>query len=223
MLGKSRELIPCLSAMMRSGCQDAERIQLHCSVALCNSLSVFLHKDDVLAMIENETVQDLIVITVLRVNDVHTKQVLSKALFNLLTMKEVRPELTKAGVPMAMLRLTRVENAELNLLAMKMLNNYSCERRVRHMFIEMKVVRVMIDQCTAPAGGVAIKRTCGGTLANLSFVPELIDVAWARASSSASSDRGRGRARTRAPTTRPSTTARPCCTTWARPSTAATR
>ena len=52
MLGRSRQLIPSLSAMMRSGCQDAERIQFHCSVALCNSLSTFLHKEDVLAMIQ---------------------------------------------------------------------------------------------------------------------------------------------------------------------------
>jgi len=31
--------------MMRSGCDDAEKIQKHCAIALCNSLSVWLKKE----------------------------------------------------------------------------------------------------------------------------------------------------------------------------------
>ena len=44
MLGHSRWVIPCLSTMMRSGCTDAEKIQKHCAITLCNSLSVHLKK-----------------------------------------------------------------------------------------------------------------------------------------------------------------------------------
>lgn len=176
MLGKlSRKLIPTLLAMMRSGCADAERIQYHCSVAMCNTLSVFLKKEDVLAMLKEGTVQDVIVITVLRANDVRTKQVLAQALFNLLARVDTRSEMIRKDVPLALVRLTKVEDPILNLLCVNMLRNLSCEAETLcTKLLEMKVVRVMVDQCLSPSGGVQIKRRCATTLGNLSRVPAML-------------------------------------------------
>ncbi|KAH8067488.1 hypothetical protein JL721_7602 [Aureococcus anophagefferens] len=173
MLGKlSRRLVPTLLAMMRAGCADAERIQYHCAVAMCNTLSVFLKKDDVIAMLKEGTVQDVIVITVLRANDVRTKQVLAQALFNLLARVDTRAEMIRRDVPLALVRLTKVEDPILNLLCVNMLKNLSCEAEtLSQKLLEMKVVCVMVDQCLSPSGGVQIKRRCASTLGNLSRVP----------------------------------------------------
>lgn len=175
-LGKlARKVIPTLLAMMRSGCADAERIQYHCSVAMCNLLSVFLSKDDILAMVKDGTMQDIIVITVLRANDVQTKQVLAQALFNLLTREDTRPALIKQDVPLALLRLTTVEDPVLNLLCVKMLVNLSCEgESLAPKLLEMKVVRSMVEQCLSPSGGVQIKKLCATTLATLSRLPAML-------------------------------------------------
>ena len=94
-------------------------IRYHCSVAMCNTLSVFLLKEDVLAMLRDGTVQDVIVITVLRANDVQTKQVLAQALFNLLAREDTRSSLIKQDVPLALVRLTNKADSILNLLCMK--------------------------------------------------------------------------------------------------------
>ena len=99
-------------AMMRAGCADAERIQYHCAVAMCNALSVFLKKDDVIAMLKEGTVQDVIVITVLRANDVRTKQVLAQALFNLLARVDTRAEMIRRDVPLVRMFIGRLRAEE---------------------------------------------------------------------------------------------------------------
>jgi hypothetical protein len=79
MFGKSiKQVAQCLAAMMRSGCKDAEKIQKHCAIALCNSLSVWLKQGDLEEMVETGLIQDLIVITVLRVNVDYIKENLAK-------------------------------------------------------------------------------------------------------------------------------------------------
>merc|ERR1719337_766615 len=85
---------------MRSGVADAEKVQYHCAAAVCNTLSVFLKKQHVLDMVASGTVQDVIVITVLRANDVRTKQVLAQALFNLLARVDTRREMIECDVPL---------------------------------------------------------------------------------------------------------------------------
>lgn len=194
MLGKlSKKFIPTLLAMMRSGCADAERIQYapafflppfwhqprchryHCSVAMCNTLSVYLSKEDVHRMITDGTVQDVIVITVLRANDVQTKQVLAQALFNLLAREDTRSALIKQDVPLALLRLTNKADSILNLLCVKVFLNLSCEgSAMAPKLLEMKVVRNMVEQCLSPSGGIQIKRMCAKTLSNLSRTPEML-------------------------------------------------
>jgi len=176
-LGKlSATLVPALLGMMRSGVTDAEKVQYHCAVAVCNTLSVFLKKNDVLGMIESGTVQDVIVITVLRANDVRTKQVLAQALFNLLARVDTRREMIANDVPMALVRLTRMEDPILNLLATNMLKNLSCEaEKLIPKLLEMRVCKVMVDQCLSPSGGVQIKRKCAATLANLAAIPEILE------------------------------------------------
>ena len=114
-------------------------------------------------------------ITVLRANDVRTKQVLAQALFNLLARVDTRREMIECDVPMALVRLTRVEDPILNLLATNMLKNLSCEadKNVEKL-LEMRVVRVLVSQCLSSSGGVQIKRKCAATLANLAAVPEIL-------------------------------------------------
>lgn len=135
-----------------------------------------MKKKDVLAMLAAGTVQDVIVITVLRANDVRTKQVLAQALFNLLARVDTREEMIANDVPLALVRLTKVEDPILNLLCTNMLRNLSCEaEKLSSKLLEMKVVKVMVDQCLSPSGGVQIKRKCAATLGNLASVPEILE------------------------------------------------
>ena len=108
MFGKSiGQVAPCLAAMMRSGCKDAEKIQKHCAIALCNCLSVWLKQGDIEGMVETGLIQDLIVITVLRVNVDYIKENLAKALFNLLITQSTRQLMVEQGIMHSLIRLSK--------------------------------------------------------------------------------------------------------------------
>ena len=78
MFGKEiTKVAPCLAQMMRSRHKDATVIQRHCAIALCNSLSVWLKSADIEEMEQTGVVQDLIVVSVLRVNVDYIKEVRS--------------------------------------------------------------------------------------------------------------------------------------------------
>ncbi|KAG5178998.1 hypothetical protein JKP88DRAFT_280747 [Tribonema minus] len=101
-MGLSTAVVPCLVSMMRSGVKEAARVQYYCAVALCNVLSVAKLKDALAGATNMKTgeglwLQDLIAVTVLRVNEVSTKEVLSRALFNLLTRAETRRKVVDQG------------------------------------------------------------------------------------------------------------------------------
>ncbi|KAJ1446261.1 armadillo-type protein [Pelagophyceae sp. CCMP2097] len=176
-LGKAcRTALPALLAMMRSGCADAELVQYHCAVAVCNTLSVFLSRPDVEIMLQDGTVQDIIVITVLRSNAVRTKRVLAQALFNLISREDTRLAMIAQDVPLALIQLAKAEDGKLNALCGAVVHNLSCDAAaLAPKLLELKVARVVVDQAlSARGGGVALKKLAAATLANCADVSDLL-------------------------------------------------
>ena len=88
-------------------------------------------------------------------------QVLAKALFNLLARTDTRMELTTMGLAYSFIRLTKMDDRELNMLCVKVLLNYSAEiNDYVSMVLEMNAVRVLVEQVRSKAGGVDFKRIC---------------------------------------------------------------
>jgi hypothetical protein len=169
LLSKNRWLIPSLLNMMRSGCDDLVQIQYNCASALCNAVSAVLSKNDILAMVDEGVIQDLGIISVLRTNSIATKQVMSKALFNLLAREETREDLVKAQLAQAMVRLTKEDNKELSILCVQMTLNLSSEiDRYAKYLVEMQIHRVLVGLSRSTAGGAEFKRLAGNALANMS-------------------------------------------------------
>ncbi len=126
-LAKEKRIIPRLSNIMRLGCEQAERVQYYCSVAICNITSSHIDKAILEDLVKTGAVVDLVVVTLLRVNDVHTKEALGKALFNLLSRLDMRPRLVESlSVFEALLDLGRVETPEMLDLSIKTAFNIRC-------------------------------------------------------------------------------------------------
>jgi hypothetical protein len=86
-----KQVIPTLTMLMRGGgVPEADRVQRYCAYAICNILSSFVDKAIIDELIKNNTLSDIVVITLLRVNSGLTKEALSKVIFNFLTRSEFR-------------------------------------------------------------------------------------------------------------------------------------
>jgi len=166
----------CLTAMMRSGCDDAEKIQRHCAIALCNSLSVWLKQGDIEEMVTMGLIQDLIVITVLRVNVKDIKETLAKALFNLLITQQTRSLMVEKGIMSSLIRLVnKIATSEVIALCVTALQNLTCEPKLATLYydqlLEMNAVKVLVQQAVAGMAHIEVKKMCASALANLSRLP----------------------------------------------------
>lgn len=170
-LGNNKSVVPALIAMMRSGVKDAAQVQFLSAIALCNVLSVFLHKDNVISLVKEGLIQDLIAVTVLRVEEVKTKETLARAIFNLLAREDTRKLIADQDAVFALVRLTRLQSPDLNAICVRAIYNLTCEMMIyRPKLLEMEAERVLVTQASFPNGGVDVKRMCGSALAMMSFV-----------------------------------------------------
>ena len=177
MFGKNiKQVAPCLAMMMRSGCEESENIQKHCAIALCNSLSVWLKQEDIEHMVSTGLVQDLIVITVLRVNVDYIKENLAKALFNLLITQTTRELMVEQGIMSSLIRLSKqVQSHEVTSLCVTALQNLTCEPKLASFYVEklleMAAVNVLIGLAVVPMSGIEVRKMCAAALATLSRLP----------------------------------------------------
>lgn len=176
MLAKEKKIIPCLAGIMRYGCLEAERVQHYCALAICNVVGTHLEKSIVLSLIKNGTITDLVVVTLLRVNAVDTKESLAKALFNLLSRADVREQLVNLDVFEALVELSRINKTGLLDLSVKTVYNMSCETETyAKKFLQLKITSNMINRTlpTADLQGTRptndVKLICGKAIANMSF------------------------------------------------------
>eukprot|EP00607_Mallomonas_marina_P007273 CAMPEP_0182418430 /NCGR_PEP_ID=MMETSP1167-20130531/2868_1 /TAXON_ID=2988 /ORGANISM="Mallomonas Sp, Strain CCMP3275" /LENGTH=782 /DNA_ID=CAMNT_0024592639 /DNA_START=430 /DNA_END=2778 /DNA_ORIENTATION=- len=176
-LGKEKKLIPYLTAIMRYGCVEADRVQHFCAIAICNVLATHMERSLVEELIRNETVKDLVTVTQLRVNSSTTKLHLGKALFNLLGRAELRQEMVELHVFEALIELGKnTESVDLLELAVKTVLNLSCEaHKYSHSLRSLGVPAWLLAR-VAPSPSTqsvrataAIKAECGQALANISF------------------------------------------------------
>ncbi|GMH76078.1 hypothetical protein TrST_g9441 [Triparma strigata] len=170
------KVAPCLAQMMRSGHKEASVIQRHCAIALCNSLSVWLKSSDIEEMKEKGVVQDLIVVSVLRVNVDYIKETLAKALFNLLITKDTRELMVNQGIMSSLIRLTKqVQTSEVISLCVTALQNLTCEEKLSSTYadtlMEMNAIHVLVVQTVTPMAHIEVKKMCGSALSNLSRLP----------------------------------------------------
>ena len=101
------KILSCLIDMMRSGCDSTEKVQPYCATAICNFLSSKYSEDVIMGLVSERLVQDLIVLSILRVNATHIKEFMSKVLFNLLAIDATRQVMVREGVIDSLIRLTK--------------------------------------------------------------------------------------------------------------------
>lgn len=179
-LAKEKKLVPYLSSIMRTGSQEADRVQHYCALAICNIFSAHLDKNILDGLIKSGTVVDLVVVTLLRVNSIHTKGSLGKALFNLLARADFRDELVKLDVLEALIELSRIELTDLLELSVKSVFNISCETsRYASKLEKLRVPYHMISrtilnpELQGTRASTQVKLQCGKAIANMSFDPQL--------------------------------------------------
>lgn len=176
-LTKERHLIPLLTATMRSGCAEADRVQHYCALVICNTLASVIPKDIMEDLCGNNAITDLVVCTLLRINSVYTKESMGKALFNLMARADFRFEMVvKKDVLTAMLELAKIENHELLELCIRSVYNITCEyREYNEKMRDLKVANILIARTNhsnlipGAKATTAVKMLCGMAMANISF------------------------------------------------------
>lgn len=169
-LGNNPTVVPALVAMMRSGVRDAAQVQYLSAMALCNVLSVFLERERILSLLHEGIVEDLIATTVLRVEELRTKETLARAIFNLLCREDTRKAVANTDAVFALLRLTRLHSAALNTVCVRVIYNLTCDmQQYEDILLRMEAEGVLVTQASFPNGGVEVKKFCGAALAMMSF------------------------------------------------------
>lgn len=180
-LGSNKNVVPALIAMMRSGVKDAAQVQFLSAIALCNVLSVFLLKENVISLVKDGMIQDLIAVTVLRVEEVKTKETLARAIFNLLAREDTRRLIADQDAVFALVRLTRLQSPDLNTICVRAIYNLTCEMsRYESKLLEMEAERVLVVQASFPNGGVDVKKMCGAALTMMSSSGKVASCALAK-------------------------------------------
>lgn len=180
-LGSNKRVVPALIAMMRSGVKDAAQVQFLSAVALCNVLSVFLQKENIASLVKDGMIQDLIAVTVLRVEEVKTKETLARAIFNLLAREDTRRLIADQDAVFALVRLTRLQSPDLNTICVRAIYNLTCEMsRYENKLLEMEAERVLVVQASFPNGGVDVKKMCGAALTMMSSSGKVASCALAK-------------------------------------------
>lgn len=184
---ESKKIFPMLTVIMRCGCEEAERVQYYCAVVLCNILALSLDKTLLQDLVKSGAVGDLIVVTLLRINAIKTKEILGKAFFNLLSRSEIRENLIlQVDILSAVLELSKIEYVDLLELCIRALYNISCEltgpsgSEYASKLTQLKVAAMMIQRLIySPdiAGSMttrSIRLLLGMAIANMSFHKMLV-------------------------------------------------
>ncbi len=182
-LTREKRLVPALTAIMRSGCEEADRVQHFSAIAICNTLASQVPKEIMQELAETGAITDLVVCTLLRINSIYTKESLGKALFNLMTRVEFRRQMVVTlDVLTAMLELAKIENIELLELCMRTVYNITCEtKEYSKKMGELKLPNILIARVTlsplilGAKATTAVKMLCGMSIANISFDPDLAE------------------------------------------------
>ena len=160
--------VPGLIGLLRSSSSTA---QLSASAALCNLACYAQSRPQF-----QKVFRDLIVITLLRVNEEEVKEICAKALFNLLTDPRTRVGLMSEGFAYAFVKLGRLESVEIQKLCVLTLYNFSCDNAGRDEIKEKRngaiqvLVRKAKEACSLEAA-----RLAAGALANLAQPGSLDD------------------------------------------------
>lgn len=189
---ESRRIIPMLTVSMRSGCAEAEKVQYYAAIILCNTLALTLDKSLLQELAKDRgAVEDLVVVTLLRINSVTTKEILGKTFFNLLGRQEVREVLIlQRDILSAILELAKIPYTDILELCMRTVYNITCELKsgsgVDQVFAArlstMKVPSMMISRLVYskenPTPGSlstrSVRLLLGMALANMSFQKVLV-------------------------------------------------
>ncbi|KAK1942385.1 hypothetical protein P3T76_005884 [Phytophthora citrophthora] len=166
-LAEHADIPPALNMVMRTGIHEA---QVCAAIALCNLAAErpTSAKGKPLSRVwRDATVDDFIVITLLRVNSPQTKGICAKALFNLLTHEDARDQLMRDGVLYALLKLARLESDSIRDLALRALYNISLDSKKIKQLLEMELVRVLAKMYQAELNKT-MKRLMIGIFSNLS-------------------------------------------------------
>jgi hypothetical protein len=182
-LTKEKSLIPLLTAVMRSGCEEADRVQHYCALTICNTLACQINREIMEDLIAKGAITDLVVCTLLRINSVYTKESLGKGLFNLMSRADFRDVMVKKlDVLTAMLELAKIENLELLELCIRSCYNVSCEyKEYAEKMKELKLANILVARTTHSSlilgakATTAVKALCGMTMANMSFDASLAE------------------------------------------------
>ncbi|KAJ8527320.1 hypothetical protein ON010_g14944 [Phytophthora cinnamomi] len=153
--------------VMRTGIHEA---QVCAAIALCNLAAErpTPAKGKPLPRVwRDATVDDFIVITLLRVNSPQTKGICAKALFNLLTHEDARDQLMRDGVLYALLKLARLESDSIRDLALRALYNISLDPKKTTQLLEIELVRILTKMYQADLNKT-MKRLMVGIFSNLS-------------------------------------------------------
>ncbi|KAG3078210.1 hypothetical protein PC122_g12777 [Phytophthora cactorum] len=167
LLAEHADIPPALNMVMRTGIHEA---QVCAAIALCNLAAErpTPAKGKPLSRVwRDATVDDFIVITLLRVNSPQTKGICAKALFNLLTHEDARDQLMRDGVLYALLKLARLESDSIRDLALRALYNISLDAKKTAQLLEMELVRVLAKMYQADLNKT-MKRLMIGIFSNLS-------------------------------------------------------
>ena len=149
---------------------------------ICNILATKLEKVIIEELVKVGALVDLIVVILLRVNEVTTKESLGKALFNLLSRSDTRETMVmQLDVLSPILELAKIESSDLLEMSVRAIFNISCqimsEGHVQYAgkFAALKVPALLVARIlhsTSVAGSkptAAMKFICGMALANISF------------------------------------------------------
>lgn len=165
LLSGNTDIPPALNVIMRTGLHEP---QVCAAIALCNLATERGHLKH--RLWRDSTIDDFIVITLLRVNSEQTKAICAKALFNLLTHEDTRDQMVKDGVLYALIKLARLENEEIRDLSLRSIYNISLSPAKALQLLEMEIVRILTKLYQAEFSK-EIKRLMCGVMSNLSSVP----------------------------------------------------
>lgn len=186
---ESRRLIPLLTVIMRCGCEEAEKVQHYCAIVLCNILALSLDKSLLADLVKTGAIVDLMVVTLLRINAITTKETLTKAFFNLLGRIEIRETLViQLDILAALLELAKLEFVDLLELCMRSIYNITCdlnagsgyESNYASKLSALKVPNMMVSRLVYSPnlpGSVSnrpIRLLLGMAVANMSFNKSLV-------------------------------------------------
>ena len=95
---------------------------------ICNVLATKVDKGILDEIITNGTIVDLVVVTLLRVNSIITKESLGRALFNLMSPADSRDKMViQLDVLSATIDLAKIESLDLLEICVRSIYNISCQ------------------------------------------------------------------------------------------------